>query len=88
MTGTGYREILNHLDGEWSLDQAADAIRGATRKYARRQMTWIRGQLEGKVHTVQGEASLEAQVASVVAVWRGAVSEGTGSVTGEGAERA
>ena len=38
----GYQQMLRHLDGEWSLEQArAETVR-ATRKFARRQESWFR----------------------------------------------
>jgi tRNA dimethylallyltransferase len=38
----GYRQMLRHLDGEWSLEQArAETVR-ATRRFARRQESWFR----------------------------------------------
>ena len=42
MKTVGYREIFRHLDGELTLDEAADLIRRNTRKYARKQLTWFR----------------------------------------------
>lgn len=38
----GYKEIVAHLDGDCTLAQAVDAIKQATRRYAKRQMTWFR----------------------------------------------
>jgi tRNA dimethylallyltransferase len=40
----GYREIAAHLRGELGLSQAAEAIKGATRRYARRQLGWFRAE--------------------------------------------
>lgn len=40
----GYRELAAHLRGETSLDQALDAARQETRRYAKRQLTWFRNQ--------------------------------------------
>lgn len=38
----GYRQLAQHLEGTWSLDQAiAETIR-ATRRFAKRQETWFR----------------------------------------------
>jgi tRNA dimethylallyltransferase len=45
LNATGYPEIIAYLDGEVSLQEAADAIRRTTRQYARRQLTWFRNQL-------------------------------------------
>ncbi len=39
---TGYRELLDHLDGRKSLDDALERIKIATRQLARRQMKWFR----------------------------------------------
>jgi tRNA dimethylallyltransferase len=38
----GYREICRHLDGELTTEEAAEQIAGATRRYVRRQLTWLR----------------------------------------------
>ncbi|PKQ28927.1 MAG: tRNA (adenosine(37)-N6)-dimethylallyltransferase MiaA [Candidatus Anoxymicrobium japonicum] len=38
----GYRQILEHLDGEKTLDEAVDEIKRRTRNYAKRQMTWFK----------------------------------------------
>lgn len=37
----GYKEIFRYLDGEWTLEQAADMIRQNSRHYAKRQLTWF-----------------------------------------------
>jgi tRNA dimethylallyltransferase len=70
MTGTGYREIARHLSGEWSLEQAKGEIRRATRRYARRQLTWFRNQLPPGTPTVNATAPLAEQVESVLSAWR------------------
>lgn len=44
MKAVGVRELVAHLCGETSLDQAVDATRQATRNYAKRQLTWFRNQ--------------------------------------------
>lgn len=37
----GYKELLPYCRGEVSLPQAVDALKMATRRYAKRQMTWF-----------------------------------------------
>ncbi len=37
----GYKEIIQYLDGEISLDRAIELIKRNTRRYAKRQMTWF-----------------------------------------------
>lgn len=39
----GYREIAAHLRGECSLDDAAQRMKMFTRRYAKRQLTWFKG---------------------------------------------
>jgi tRNA dimethylallyltransferase len=38
----GYRQLTRHVQGGWSLQAATDDIIRATRRYAKRQMTWFR----------------------------------------------
>lgn len=38
----GYKELLGYLNGEMTEEEAADAIKTATRHYAKRQLTWLR----------------------------------------------
>ena len=53
----GYRELARHLGGEVEIDDARDTIAGATRRYAKRQLTWFRKQTPADWFTA--EASLE-----------------------------
>lgn len=38
----GYKELFNYLDGTWTLDEAVERIKGNTRRYARKQLTWFK----------------------------------------------
>lgn len=38
----GYAQVLQALDGHLTLEEAAEATRGATRAYAKRQVSWFR----------------------------------------------
>ncbi|MFL5742292.1 MAG: tRNA (adenosine(37)-N6)-dimethylallyltransferase MiaA [Flavisolibacter sp.] len=38
----GYRELLDHMNGEISLQEAINRIKTNTRHYAKRQMTWFK----------------------------------------------
>ncbi len=42
MSSLGYREISEHLNGERTLDDAVEAIKGKTRRFARQQGNWFR----------------------------------------------
>ena len=42
MQGIGYKEILDYLDGETTLERAVYLIKQGSRHYAKRQLTWFR----------------------------------------------
>ncbi len=42
----GYREIARHVQGEWSLEEALESTVRATRRFAKRQMTWFQREEE------------------------------------------
>ncbi len=42
MQGLGYKEILEYLDGEITLDEAVRVLKRDTRHFAKRQLTWFR----------------------------------------------
>lgn len=42
MKAIGYRQVLQYLDGEISLDECIDLIKRDSRRYAKRQLTWFK----------------------------------------------
>ena len=38
----GYKELFYYLDGRWPLEEAVERIKGNTRRYARKQLTWFK----------------------------------------------
>lgn len=38
----GYQELFDYIEGKYSLEEAIDRIKIATRQYAKRQMTWFK----------------------------------------------
>jgi len=42
MRSLGYREMIGHINGVFSLDEAAGALKKNTRNYAKRQITWFK----------------------------------------------
>ena len=38
----GYKELFSYFDGIWELDEAVERIKGNTRRYARKQLTWFK----------------------------------------------
>ncbi len=49
----GYRQVWQHLDGEFEREEMRDRIAAATRQLARRQLTWLRswGDISASAHT-------------------------------------
>ena len=37
----GHKELFGYLNGEQSLDEAVEALKRSTRRYAKRQLTWF-----------------------------------------------
>jgi len=48
----GYKELFAFLSGDWTLELAVEKIKTNTRRYAKRQMTWLRRDRE--VHWIDG----------------------------------
>jgi tRNA dimethylallyltransferase len=38
----GYKEMFSYLDGVWTLEEAVERLKGNTRRYARKQLTWFK----------------------------------------------
>ena len=38
----GYKELFDYLEGRWTLEEAVERIKGNTRRYARKQLTWYK----------------------------------------------
>ena len=38
----GYKELFDYLDGRWPLEEAVERIKGNTRRYARKPLTWYK----------------------------------------------
>ena len=55
MQAIGYKETAEYLSGAISLAEAADAIKTASRRYAKRQLTWLRRDRELHWITWAGE---------------------------------
>ncbi|MBU1132372.1 tRNA (adenosine(37)-N6)-dimethylallyltransferase MiaA [Patescibacteria group bacterium] len=57
MTGIGYWQVCDYLNGKYSLEQAIELIKRDTRRYAKRQMTWFRR--DERIHWVKNEEQAE-----------------------------
>lgn len=52
----GYREIGEHLNGQYGLEEAIERMAQATRRLAKRQLTWLRGDAQAVWVTAETEA--------------------------------
>jgi tRNA dimethylallyltransferase len=48
LRAVGYRQVWAHLAGRISYEDMVDQAIVATRRYAKRQMTWLRAEINGK----------------------------------------
>lgn len=67
---TGYRELIDHLQGKQTLDDATEQIKIATRQLARRQMKWFRRW--SQVHWLPGDQPIDDLVNQAMLLWRDA----------------
>jgi tRNA dimethylallyltransferase len=67
MKALGLPELISHARGEISLDEAIERAQRATRRYAKRQMTWFRHQFVPKIPIqAQFSKSLEEEIFSKI----------------------
>ena len=69
MNATGYIELLPHLRGERSLADATAMIKAATRRYARRQLTWLRHQLPAGTTWLDASAPPGDLAQRIIRIW-------------------
>lgn len=55
----GYKEIIDHLEGRKTLEEAIDIIQRHTRRFARKQTTWFRNLPECREVTISGSETVE-----------------------------
>ena len=60
---TGYAELIEHVKGELSLEDASERIKIATRQLARRQMKWFKR--FANVTWLAGESSVDENLAAI-----------------------
>lgn len=73
---TGYHELIAHVRGAMSLEDAIEQIKIGTRQLARRQMKWFRKW--PRVRWIDGMLPLEEKCATAMRLWHGGTTpEGT-----------
>ncbi len=63
----GYREVARYLDGSWDLETAKEETKRASRRLAKRQLSWLRNLSESPVHRVPDAA--DGGASRVVELW-------------------
>ena len=66
MQGLGYKEVLQYLNGFIDLPDAVENVKQATRRYAKRQLTWFKNQTDGTRADVPDEKSFTSFIGDVV----------------------
>ncbi|MEO8088787.1 MAG: tRNA (adenosine(37)-N6)-dimethylallyltransferase MiaA [Gemmatimonadales bacterium] len=69
LDGIGIREAVEYLHGGRTRESVAGAIAVGTRQYAKRQETWFRHQLAGRVTTLDATRPPEKLAAEIAALW-------------------
>jgi tRNA dimethylallyltransferase len=64
---TGYAQLIEHLNGRMTLEEAVEQIKIATRQLARRQMKWFKRFRQ--VHWLEGERAIELNIAETLKLW-------------------
>jgi tRNA dimethylallyltransferase len=65
---TGYHELIEHLNGQSSLDEAIEQIKIATRQLARRQMKWFKRFPD--VHWLPGDRPVDENTNAAIGAWQ------------------
>lgn len=64
----GYRELIAHFRGEYSLDEAIERIKRATRNFAKRQMTWFRSFPEARFIPMNDRSTADSTAETIAAI--------------------
>lgn len=69
MQAIGYKEVAAYFSGHLSREEAIDKIKQESRRYAKRQLTWLRR--DSEIHWIyrDGAASPESHLEEIFALW-------------------
>jgi tRNA dimethylallyltransferase len=67
----GYKEVIQYLKGECTLDEAKDMLKLHTRRFSKRQMTWFRSFANIKWVEVKEEDNQELILEKVILAFKG-----------------
>ncbi len=60
MSGIGYRQMRDYIEGKMTLEEAIEWLQTDTRHYAKRQMTWFRK--DERIHWIENEKQAEKKI--------------------------
>jgi len=63
--GIGYKELFPYFRGEQSLEEASDSLKQATRRFAKRQLTWFRNRMQVTFYQI-GESGVKERILSQI----------------------
>jgi tRNA dimethylallyltransferase len=66
---TGYMELIPYILGDRTLEEAAELVKAATRRYARRQRTWLRNQLPADVRRIDAAQPRDRIADEITRAW-------------------
>lgn len=70
LKAVGYSELIEYLEGAVELDEAVERAKRATRRFARRQLTWFRHQMPEDTFWLDASRPTEQLVDEIVGRWR------------------
>ncbi|MFS9052760.1 tRNA (adenosine(37)-N6)-dimethylallyltransferase MiaA [Streptococcus infantis] len=63
--GIGYKELFPYFRGKQSLEEASDSLKQATRRFAKRQLTWFRNRMQVTFYQI-GESGVKDRILSQI----------------------
>lgn len=66
MQAIGYRQVVEHFNGERGLDETIQLIKTKTWQFSRRQMTWFRNQLQAEMIRLAADERMDSIVGRVL----------------------
>ena len=66
MQAIGYKEVIGHLRGEYSLDRAKELLKRDSRRYAKRQLTWFRKDDRIRWYEIVSKGSIDTVASQIL----------------------
>ena len=62
---SGYKELFPYFRGEQTLKEASESLKQATRRFAKRQLTWFRNRMQVTFYQI-GEPGVQDRILSQI----------------------